>query len=173
MNIVPTALNAPSETVSCLWLQLLLPDHWQFRLKALIQPDRFCPLTTDKASHFIHLIIRDSDDSTLNKSDGSTKLNYALKQKWLSWRYDRVRNGPPFYIQLLVAAIARISSLKSLQILQYRIQSSIVHILVRYPHTIHIFFAHPQPPQCIIFNLTYKIHYIMQFLKVDWHSYTL
>jgi len=92
------ALNAPSETVSCLRVQLLLPDHWQFRLKALIQPDRFCPLTTDKASHFIHLIIRDSDDSTLNKSDGSTKLNYALKQKWLSWRYDKVRNGPAFLV---------------------------------------------------------------------------
>ena len=38
-------------------------DHWQFRLKAVIQSDRFRPPITDKASHFIHLNIRSSDDS--------------------------------------------------------------------------------------------------------------
>jgi hypothetical protein len=50
-------------------------------IEALIHSDRFCPPTSDKASHHIHLNIRGSDDSTLNKSDGSTELNYALKQK--------------------------------------------------------------------------------------------
>jgi len=81
VNIVPTALNAPRKTVSCSRVQNLLPDRWQFRLKALIHSDRFWPPTTGKAGHFIHLNIRDPDDSTLNKSDDSTELNYALKQK--------------------------------------------------------------------------------------------
>ena len=78
MNIVPTALNAQSETVFYLRAQLLLPDNWQFQLKALIHPYRFWSPIIDKACHFTYLNKRGPDDSTLNKNGGSTELNNSL-----------------------------------------------------------------------------------------------
>ena len=43
-------------------------------IEAVTPLDRFYPLTTDKASHYIHSDIKGSYNSTLNKSGDSIKL---------------------------------------------------------------------------------------------------
>lgn len=43
-------------------------------IESLTYSDRFWPPTTGRASYYIHLNIRGSDDSTLNKGGGSTEL---------------------------------------------------------------------------------------------------
>jgi len=44
-------------------------------IEALTHLDRIYPLTTDKASQYIHLDIKGSFDSTLNESGDSTELS--------------------------------------------------------------------------------------------------